>query len=186
MNTNVNNPSAFELQSDLVALRRDWAWFVGLGGILISVGMLALGAQFIASLATALVIGWLLLFAGVVEIVGAFWSRRENLLSGLLSTAVGVMFVWAPLDAVVTLTMLLACLLMVAGIFKIISAFRYRFEVWGWALVSGIIDLMLGVMIWLAWPASGLWVIGLFVGISLIFRGLNWIGLGFALRAGGR
>jgi uncharacterized membrane protein HdeD (DUF308 family) len=48
--------------------------------------------------------------------------------------------------------------------------------------VSGIIDVILGVMIWLGWPASALWVIGLFLGISLLFRGFNWIGLGLALR----
>ena len=52
----------------------------------------------------------------------------------------------------------------------------------GWPLASGVIDLMLGVLIWLEWPASGLWVIGLFVGISLLFRGFNWIALGLALR----
>jgi uncharacterized membrane protein HdeD (DUF308 family) len=178
-----------QLQWDLAALRRKWAWFVLLGLLLILVGMFALAAQVIASLATAVVIGWLLLFAGVAEIVGAFFSRRWNgfflhLLSGLLSAVVGVFFIWAPVDAALTLTLLLACLLIVGGTFKIIAASTYRFEGWGWPLASGIIDLILGVMIWLSWPASGLWVIGLFVGISLVFRGFNWIGLGMALHAG--
>jgi uncharacterized membrane protein HdeD (DUF308 family) len=95
---------------------------------------------------------------------------------------VGVLFVRAPLDAALTLTLLLACLLMVAELFKIIATTSYRFEGWGWPLFSGIIDLILGVMIWMEWPASGLWVIGLFVGISLVFRGFNWIGLAMALR----
>jgi len=58
----------------------------------------------------------------------------------------------------------------------------FRFGAWGWPLVSGVIDVILGVMIWLGWPASALWVIGLFVGISFVFRGFNWIGLGLALR----
>ena len=71
---------------------------------------------------------------------------------------------------------------MVGGIFKIVAALSYRFAAWGWPLVSGIIDVVLGVMIWKEWPASALWVIGLFVGINLIFRGFNWIGLGMALR----
>ena len=80
------------------------------------------------------------------------------------------------------LTLLLACLLMVGGVFKIVAALSHRFAAWAWPLVSGVIDLILGVMIWLEWPESALWVIGLFVGISLIFRGCNWIGLGLALR----
>jgi uncharacterized membrane protein HdeD (DUF308 family) len=62
------------------------------------------------------------------------------------------------------------------------ATLSYRFEAWGWPLVSGVIDLILGVLIWLEWPASAWWVLGLFVGISLVFRGFNWIGLGLALR----
>jgi uncharacterized membrane protein HdeD (DUF308 family) len=72
---------------------------------------------------------------------------------------------------------------MVEGVFNIVAALSYRFAAWGWPLVSGIIDVILGVMIWMEWPASALWVIGLFVGINLIFRGLNWIGLGLALKS---
>jgi uncharacterized membrane protein HdeD (DUF308 family) len=33
------------------------------------------------------------------------------------------------------------------------------------------------------WSASALWVIGLFVGINLLFRGFNWIAIGLALRS---
>jgi uncharacterized membrane protein HdeD (DUF308 family) len=50
-------------------------------------------------------------------------------------------------------------------------------------LAGGIIDLILGVLIWQEWPASALWVISLFVGIDLLFRGINWIALGVALRS---
>ena len=180
-------PAAAELGQELTALRRNWLWFVLLGVALIAVGVIALGSQVIASLATAVAIGALLLVGGVAEVVGAFWSRGWrgvllHLLSGVLSIVVGVLFLKAPVDAVLALTLLLACLLMVGGIFKIVGALSYRFEGWGWPLVSGVIDLSLGVLIWLDWPAAGLWVIGLFVGISLVFRGFNWIGLGMALR----
>jgi uncharacterized membrane protein HdeD (DUF308 family) len=72
---------------------------------------------------------------------------------------------------------------MVGGIFKIVSAVSYRFAAWGWALASGVIDLVLGVLIWQELPASALWVIGLFVGINLVLRGMNWVALGLALRA---
>ena len=183
--------ASVELRRGLAALGRNAPWFVVLGMALILLGTIALASQVIASLATAVIIGWLLLFAGVAEIVGAFSSRRSSgfflhLLSGLLSAVVGMLFVRAPLDAALALTMLLACLLTVGGAFKMIAAASYRFEGWGWPLASGIIDLVLGVMIWLEWPASGLWVIGLFVGISLVFRGFNWIGLGLALRSGRR
>jgi hypothetical protein len=54
---------------------------------------------------------------------------------------------------------------------------------WGWSSADGIIDVILGLMIWQQWPASALWVIGLFVGINLLFRGFNWIALGLALHS---
>jgi uncharacterized membrane protein HdeD (DUF308 family) len=187
MSTTDERPVVEELRQELTAFRRNWLWFVLLGVALIVVGFIALGSLVIASLATAVVIGALLVVGGAAETLGAFWSRGWNgfflhLLSGVLSIVVGVLFLRAPLDALLALALLLACLLMVGGIFKIVAALSYRFEGWGWPLVSGVIDLILGVLIWQEWPASALWVIGLFVGISLVFRGFNWIGLGMALR----
>jgi uncharacterized membrane protein HdeD (DUF308 family) len=187
MSTTYDRHPFGELRHDLAALRGNWLWFVLVGIALIIVGFIALGSVVIATLATALVIGALLIVGGAAETIGAFFSRRWSgfflhLLSGVLSIVVGGLFLRAPLDAVFALGLLLACLLMVNGIFKIVAALTYRFGAWGWSLVSGVIDVILGVMIWMQWPASALWVIGLFVGISLVFRGFNWIGLGLTLR----
>jgi uncharacterized membrane protein HdeD (DUF308 family) len=159
-----------------------------LGVALIVLGFVALGSLWIATLATTVAIGVLLIVSGVAETIGACWSWRWSgfflhLLSGVLAVVVGALFLRAPVDAVLALTLLLACLLMGGGIVKIVVALSYRFGAWGWPLVSGVIDLILGVLICLEWPASAFWVIGLFFGISVIFRGCNWIGLGLALRA---
>ena len=169
------------------ALRGNWFWFVILGVSLVVLGIVALGSVVIASLAAAAAIGVLLLLGGAAEAVGAFWCRGWSgffleLLSGVLSIVVGLLFLRAPVGALAALTLLLACFLMVGGFFKIVSAVVYRFAAWGWSLAGGIIDVILGQMIWQEWPASGLWVIGLFVGINLLFRGFNWIALGLALR----
>lgn len=96
---------------------------------------------------------------------------------------VGGLFLRAPVDALLVLTLLLACLLLVGGIFRVVAALAYRLTGWGWTLASGVIDVVLGLMIGMDLPASALWVIGLFVGISLLFRGFNWIGLGLAVRS---
>ena len=82
-----------------------------------------------------------------------------------------------------SLTLLVACFLMAGGLFKVVGALSYRFAAWGWTLAGGVVDLILGVMIWREWPASELWVIGLYVGVNLLFRGFNWVALGIALRA---
>jgi uncharacterized membrane protein HdeD (DUF308 family) len=188
MSTAFERPLLAELRHGLDALRGNWFWFVLLGIALVVLGFIAVGSVVIASLATALAIGTLILLGGIGETTGAFWCRGWSgfflhLLSGVLSMVVGLLFLRAPLNALVALTLLVACFLMGGGIFKIVAALSYRFGAWGWALASGVIDLVLGILIWQEWPASALWVLGLFVGINLMFRGVNWIALGLALRS---
>ncbi len=187
MSTTFERPPVSELKHAIAALRGSWRWFVLLGVALIVLGFLALGSPWIAAQAATVVIGVLLAISGVAEIVGAFWSRDArglllHLLSGVLALVVGGLFLRAPADAVLTLTLLLACLLMVSGLFRIIVALTTSLTLWGWLLLGGVIDLILGALISMEWPASGLWVIGLFIGISLLFRGLDWIALGLTLR----
>src|SRR5690606_13872362 len=141
------------------------------------------GATVIATLATAFAIGLLMIFGGIVETIGAIWARGWSgfllhLLSGILLIVVGVLFLRAPVDAVLAMTLLLACLLLAGGAFRIIAAFLYRFASWGWEVLGGVIDLFLGLLIWTLWPASALWTIGIFLGVALIFHGVNWIALG--------
>ena len=177
-----------ELRHGLDALRGNWFWFVLLGISLVVLGMIAISSVVVASLAVAVAIGILLIMSGVAETIGAFWCHRwsgffPHLLAGVLAIVVGVLFLRAPVAELLALTLLVAALLMVSGIFSIIAALRYRYDGWIWPLLSGVINLILGIMIWMEWPQSALWVIGLFVGISMVFRGVNWIALGLALRS---
>jgi uncharacterized membrane protein HdeD (DUF308 family) len=167
---------------------RNRAWFVSLGLMLILAGLVALAVSVSMTLATTTAFGWLLLLAGISEIIGVSCNRREggfffHLLAAALSAAVGVLFVWEPFQDAWALSMLLAFLLMVGGIFKIDSSGAYQFNGWGWSLASGIIDLMLGIILWVEMPISALWVVGMFAGISLVFRGFNWIGSALTVRA---
>src|SRR6516164_6166354 len=140
-----------ELRHESDALRGYWFGFVILGVALVVLGIVALGSVVIASLAAAAAIGVLLLLGGAAEAVGAFWCRGWSgffleLLSGVLSIVVGLLFLRAPLNAVAALTLLLACYLMVGGMFKIVAAASYRFAAWGWSLAGGIIDMIIGLM----------------------------------------
>ncbi|WP_422931519.1 HdeD family acid-resistance protein [Singulisphaera sp. PoT] len=188
MSTSFERPLAAELRHGLDTLRGNWIWFVLLGIAISVLGLVALGSVVIASIASAVVIGVLILLGGIAEMVGAFWCRGWSgffihLLSGVLSIVVGILFLRAPMGALLALTLLVACFLMVGGIFKIVGALSYRFGTWGWSLVGGVIDLILGVMIWQELPTSALWVIGLFLGINLLFRGASWVALGLTLRS---
>jgi uncharacterized membrane protein HdeD (DUF308 family) len=188
MSTGLGPPRLTGLGHGLDALRGNWFWFVLVGVGLIVLGTIALGYVVVASLVVAVFIGYLLLFAGLVETFGAFWARDWSgfflhLLSGVLSVVIGVLFLRAPGGELMALTLLIASFLLVGGIFKIIAAINYRFAAWGWPLASGVIDVVLGVLIWQGWPESSFWVIGLFVGINMIFRGVNWVALGLAFRS---
>ena len=175
------------IRHELQAIRGKWIWLVVLGIALIVLGTVLLGSPVIATLATVTTLGVLILLGGGAEIVGAFWCREWSgfflaLLSGILGLVVGLMLLGNPIQGGLTLTILLASFLFVGGIFKAVAAIAHRFEGWGWLLLSGGIDVVLGVMIWRELPVSGLTIIGLLVGISLIFRGVSWLMVGFALK----
>ncbi|QEH39138.1 acid-resistance membrane protein [Aquisphaera giovannonii] len=175
------------LRHELEAIRGNWPWLLALGIVLVVVGTLAIGAPLLASLATSLTIGVFLLIGGGAQLVGAFWTRDWSgfflvLLMGVLYAVLGLLFIRQPVQAAAALTLLVACALMVGGLFRIIGALTYRFPHWGWVLLGGLLNLFLGILIWMEWPGSALWVIGLFVGIDMLFTGWTWIMLSLRLR----
>jgi uncharacterized membrane protein HdeD (DUF308 family) len=175
------------LRHELEAIRGNWGWLLALGIVLVVVGTIAVAMPFAFSLASAVAFGVLLLMGGIAQLVGAFWTRDWSgfflsLLIGVLYVVLGVLFLRDPGDALLAMTLLLACVLMVGGLFRIIGSLMFQFPHWGWVLTGGIINLVLGIMIWQQWPVSGLWVIGLFVGIDLMFTGWTWVMLALAIR----
>jgi uncharacterized membrane protein HdeD (DUF308 family) len=172
---------------NLHELRPIWGVLLALGIVLIVLGILAISDYFFATWLTVLLLGGFVLVAGGVQIAAAFGSRRWagfflHLLAGALYLALGFLMVARPERAAIGLTLLLAVLFLGSGLARIISALSHRFHNWGWVLLNGVIDLILGVMIWMEWPGSGLWVIGLLVGIDLLFNGWSCIMLALAIR----
>jgi uncharacterized membrane protein HdeD (DUF308 family) len=105
-----------------------------------------------------------------------------DLLTGILYVVVGFMIVANPGAAAITLTLLIALFLIFTGIFRIVVALMTRFPHWGWLALHGLVNLLLGIAIWRQWPLSGLWVIGLFVGIDMVFNGWSLVMLGLTAR----
>ena len=175
------------IRHELQAIRGKWIWLVALGIALIVLGIILLGSPVIATLATVSVLGALMFVGGGMEVVAAFWCREWSgfflaLLSGILGVVVGLMLLGNPIKGGMTLTVLLASFLFVGGIFKTVASIAHRFGGWRWLLLSGAIDIALGVLIWRELPGSGLTIIGLLVGISTIFRGVSWLMLGLTLK----
>jgi uncharacterized membrane protein HdeD (DUF308 family) len=172
---------------ELHPLRDQWWCFLALGISLVVLGAAAVGSSFYATAGFVVFFGFLLLAGGAIQIVSSFWAGKWSgmllhLLIGLLYGIVGLMVIDAPLESAIVLTKLIAIFLIVSGIFRIAAALVQRFPDWGWVMLNGGIALLLGLMINRQWPASGFWVIGLFVGIEMIFNGWAWIMLALGLR----
>jgi uncharacterized membrane protein HdeD (DUF308 family) len=173
---------------DLESLQESRVFLIGMGIALILLGAVAMGSSVITTLATVQVFGILLLLGAIFEIVTAFWGRRWrgfflHLLAGVLYLIVGVFLIDNPLEAALGLTLLVAAGLLVGGILRIVLSVVERFDGWGWVLLNGLVSILLGTAIWKQWPLSGLWAIGLFVGIEMLFSGLSWVMLGLAVRS---
>ena len=168
-------------------LRKRWGWFLALGILLVVLGMIALGSSVFMTLATMVIVGWLMIVSGVFQAVHAFtckgWSGFFiDLLTGLLYIVVGFMIVANPAATAITLTLLIAIVLIFGGVFRIAVALSVRYPNSLWLLLHGVINLILGISIWQQWPFDGLWVIGMFVGIDMIFNGWSLVMLGLAAK----
>ncbi len=173
--------------SDIQGLQKNWGWLLALGIISIILGILALGSSAFFTIASMIFFGWILLIMGILELVYSFWQRHWggfflHLLNGILASVVGVIMIGNPAASALFLTLMLAMFFMVAGLFRIITSLAMRFPSWGWRLFNGIISLLLGILLWVQWPWSGLWAIGMFIGVDLIFSGWGSVMLALAAR----
>ncbi len=182
-----DRPLAAPFAAGLQELRRHWGWFLVLGLALIVLGVLALGASVFTTMVTMIFLGWVLVVDGVLQGVLAFrahqWSGFfQHLLAGILSVIVGGLILTKPIASALTLTLLLAAFFTVSGLFQVVAALVMQFPGRGWAILSGAVNVVLGILIWQEWPESSLWLIGTFVGIDLIFKGWSYTAFGLSLR----
>lgn len=164
------------------AVKRNWGWFIALGVLLIILGVIAIGTAVAATLISVLIFGCLLFIGGIFQIVHAFWVRTWSgmalqLFIGILNIIVGLLIIGNPGASALALTLLMAAFFIVGGVFRVAMSLDVHAPGRGWGIVSGIIDIILGVLIWIHWPTTAFWVIGLFIGIDLIFTGWWFITL---------
>jgi uncharacterized membrane protein HdeD (DUF308 family) len=185
------NPSGptHSLGAGIEALRGKWGWIVALGVLFVFAGVVALGSVVTATAVSVLFVGAMMIVAGIGEIIHAFairsWGRFALwLLLGLLYVVAGISVYVNPLLAASFLTLILGASLVASGILRIVIAFQMRSGTpWGWVVLSGVITLLLGGIILMHWPASSLFVLGVLLGVDLLFIGFGWIFVGLALRA---
>jgi len=174
MTSTAETPQPVATSPGLEPLRAKRGWVIALGVVYIIAGVIALGSVVMATIVTVFVVGIMMLIAGVAEVFHA--------LLGALYIIAGFLTFENPLLAAALLTLLLGIALIASGIMRIWLAFSMKEGMpWIWVVVSGVITVLLGLIILAHWPVSSLYILGLFLGIDLIFAGAGWIAVGFGL-----
>ncbi len=165
-----------------------WGWFLAFGIGVLVLGIAAVVRAVAATVVSMLFFGWLLVLASGIEIaqavmVGHWAGFFQHLLAAVLFGITGLLIVMRPVISAEVATVFMAMFFLIGGLFQLIGSVAIASPGWGWQAADGVITFVLGLLVLAQWPASGLWVIGLFVGIDLIFYGCAWIALALGLRA---
>ncbi len=169
-------------------LSNRWKWFIGIGVLLMVLGLVALGNQLFATMVSIYFISLMLLSAGIIQIIEAFHMRVVNRAlylggSGLLYSIAGVLIFFQPVFTSVVLTLFLASLFIIAGIMRLWDGFKYRDMIGSaWTMFSGFFTLVFGLMVAISWPENSLWIIGIMLGVDLLFQGWVCLDMGFAIK----
>ena len=164
----------------------NWGWFLAFGIILMLLGVAAVVRAVTATVASMVFFGWLLLFSGIIEFVHAFMVGKWagfflHILVALLFGITGALMVFRPVISAEAVTFVMSVLFLVAGLYQLFASMWTHLPGWGWQAANGAVSAIMGVLLLMQWPVSGLWMVGLFVGIDLIFYGCAWIALAVGL-----
>jgi uncharacterized membrane protein HdeD (DUF308 family) len=185
------SPIAAVTHDEREHLRGLWWLFLVLGLVSIFVGFLAIGATWVATLASLIVFGVLLLVAGVTEVIHAVMVHNLkgfalHLLAANLYLFVGLFMLELlredPFQAAKDVTLVLLAAFLVGGVLRILFSIIVQFAGWPWVALNGAVNLLLAFIILSEWPESALWAIGLLVGIDLIFHGWSWVIMALTVR----
>ena len=163
-------------------------WSMVLSALMIAAGVAAIGVPVIAGVTVTAIIGWLLVFSGLLHVAFAWRARRVGavlweVLLGMVYGAIGFYLLASPVTGLASLTLAIAIYLLIEGVLEFVLSFQLRPAPGsGWLLVDGVITLVLAVLIWSTWPSSALWVVGTLVGISMFFSGITRLMLSMAVR----
>ena len=172
------------------AVKAHWKAFLFEGILLAVLGIAALILPPLASLAITIFLGWMFLISGIGGLIVTYWARSApgfwwSLISAALAVLAGMLLLARPMQAVLTLTIVLGAYFLAEGVATIMYALEHRRELvgrWSWLLISGLVDIAIAFMVITGLPSSAEWAIGVLVGINLLFGGATLIGMALAAR----
>jgi uncharacterized membrane protein HdeD (DUF308 family) len=169
-------------------VRKSWGWFLVSGIVLMVLGAICIVKDQTATTFSILALGWVLAISAIVWLVNAFqaWTWAGFFvyaLNALIRGVTGYLFIRHPDAGASAVTMLLAVLFIVGGIFRVVGASAIQFPRWGWTVFSGVVSAVLGVSLLIAWPTASTYFVGLAIGIDLVLDGAALLGFAAAIHS---
>lgn len=165
---------------------QNWGLMLFLGLLLIFGGLLALSSVAIASAVTILLLGWFLLFDGIIMFFSMFFVREGRFALatlGILYALLGAVIIANPTATLSLLTIIFAIAWTVSGLVRTFAAIGSRsHEGRGYDIAAGLATLLLGILVWVGWPEASLYILGLFIGFEFLILGIAWTARSFRLR----
>jgi uncharacterized membrane protein HdeD (DUF308 family) len=172
----------------LEQVRRSWGWFLVFGILLMVLGFACVGKAQTATTFSILALGWVLAISGVMWLVNSLFAFSWHgfflyLLNAIIRGVTGFLLIRHPDAGAAGITMLLAALFIVGGLFRGVGASVIQFPRWGWMVFSGLVSMFLGIYLLTTWTAASTYFIGLAIGIDLIFDGAALVGFAGAIHS---
>jgi uncharacterized membrane protein HdeD (DUF308 family) len=186
--TELANSSTDRAASSQPTKRRNrWMWFLGLGALLLVLGMAGVGVTTLLEFTTFLVFVPMLLASSILQLLTCFFAEegKEALLhffAAGVELALGIFLMAHPFQRVVGPIAVIAVFLIVSGLVRLARSLMIKSRGRGWVVISGIVTLLLGIFVWIEWPISKLWFVGLCIALDFICRGTAWSVLALAER----
>ena len=169
-------------------VRKSWGWFLVSGVVLMVLGAVCIVKAQTATTFSILVLGWVLAISGVVWLVNAFQAWTWGgffvyLLNAIIRGVTGYLLIRHPDAGAEGVTMVLAVLFIVGGLFRIGGASAIQFPRWGWTVFAGVVSTILGISLLISWPTAGSYFVGIAVGTDLVFDGAALLGFAGAIHS---
>jgi uncharacterized membrane protein HdeD (DUF308 family) len=182
------NTLASLFEAGVEEIRKSWGWFLVFGIVLMILGAACIAKSQTATTFSILALGWVLAISGVVWLVGAFQTWTWGgfflyLLNAIIRCVTGYLLIRHPDSGAEAVTMIIAALFIVGGLFRAAGAGMIQFPRWGWTVFAGLVSVALGVYLLAAWSTASTFFIGLAIGIDLVFDGASLVGFAGAIHS---
>ncbi len=169
-------------------VRKSWSRFFILGILLMILGVVCIAKSQTATTFSILALGWVLLISGVLWLINSLYAFNWHgfflyLLNGILRGVAGYLLIRHPNAGAEGVTILIAALFIVGGLFRAVGAGVIQFPRWGWMVFSGLISFALGIYVLSIWETASTFLIGLIIGVDLIFDGAALVGFAGAIHS---